>query len=275
MKVNLILYSSHHAFHTCNEYPGYLTSSVHHSLMGGASTHQGTVTSVCKQLVHCIRYVLFYVKKQDFEYGNKLHIRSHTTKLKKMSSNRLEPIRRSIDVLWILVILVVSVFPLGNSFVIQQQTITVIHRTSQLYNLKNDLFADISVPIRTGGVHASVIPTIKGSQVVDQKGNEFKVDSVVRVAIDGLIAYHINSKGQGSYDDKKEFIPDKSDSKKKFLLLPIGLRGRVKKVYDEDVISSNLPILVIFTPGENTEEGYDAPTKFLMHFTPFEVEVVV
>jgi hypothetical protein len=193
-----------------------------------------------------------------------------------MSVNRLEPIRRSIDVLWILVILLALSVPLGSAFVIQvqQQIITRIHRASQVF-LKNDLFADISVPIRTDGVHASVIPTIKGSQVVDQKGNEFKVDSVVRVAIDGLKAYHINSKGQGSYNDKKEFIPDKSDSKKKCLLLPNGLRGIVKKVYDEDVISSNLPILVLFTPGDNVEEGYDAPTKFLMHFTPFEVEVVV
>ena len=142
-------------------------------------------------------------------------------------------------------------------------------------SLKNDLFADISVPIRTDGVHTSVIPTIKGNQVLDQKGNEFRVDSVVRVSTDGLKAYHVSSKGQGSYNDKKEFVPDSSDSKKKCLLVPIGLRGVVKKVYDEDVISSNLPILVLFTPGENTEEGYDAPTRFLMHFTPFEVEVVL
>lgn len=186
----------------------------------------------------------------------------------------MEPIRRSINALWILVILLALTFPPGNSFVIQQQMVTTMHRTSQIF-LKNDLFADISVPIRTDGVHASVIPTIKGSQVLDQKGNEFKVDSVVRVAIDGLKAYHINSKGQGSYNDEKAFIPDTSDSKKKYLLLPSGLRGKVKKVYDEDVISSNLPILVLFTPGESTEEGYDAPTKFLMHFTPYEVEVVV
>ena len=188
--------------------------------------------------------------------------------------NRLGPIRRSILALLIHLLLLASVMPLVNSFVIQQIMNTKMHRTSQI-SLKPDLFADISVPIRTDGVHTSVIPTLKGIEVLDQKGNAFHVDSVVRVSIDGLKAYHVNSKGQGSYNDEKEFVADKSDSKKKYLLLPIGLRGIVKKVYDEDVVSSNLPILVIFTPGENTEEGYDAPTKLLMHFTPYEVEVVV
>jgi hypothetical protein len=178
------------------------------------------------------------------------------------------------EALLILLLLLASDFPTVNSFTIQQTINTRTHKTSQIC-LQNDLFADVSVPIRTDGVHTSVIATPKGSQVLDQNGNEFNVDSIVRVSIDGLKAFHVNSKGQGSYNDKKEFVPDTSDTKKKFLLLPIGLRGTVKKVYDEDVISSNLPILVVFTPGENTEEGYSAPTKFLMHFTPFEVEVVV
>ena len=176
--------------------------------------------------------------------------------------------------LLILILVTSTVFHVVNSFVIQQTIHSRAHRPSQI-SLKNDLFADVSVPIRTDGVHAIVIPTHEGNQVLDQNGNEFQVDSVVRVSIDGLKAYHVNAKGQGSYNDKKEFVPDNSDSKKKYLLLPVGLRGIVKKVYDEDVISSNLPILVTFTPGENTEEGYDAPTKFLMHFTPFEIEVVV
>ena len=208
----------------------------------------------------------------QYMHGNKTAQLTSKRKSRNMSSNKSEPrIKRSIEVLLILTLLV---SPLINSFVIQQTINARMHRTSQI-SLRNDLFADISVPIRTDGVHTSVISTLKGNQVLDAKGNEFLVDSVVRVSIDGLKAYHINSKGQGVYNDKKEFVPDTSDTKKKCLLLPIGLRGTVRKVYDEDVISSNLPILVVFSPGENTEEGYNAPTKFLMHFTPFEVEVVV
>jgi hypothetical protein len=207
----------------------------------------------------------------------KRHSWPPTAELVSMSANRFGPIRRLGALLIHLLCISASMNTVVNSFVIHQTTTpsnTRKNRTSHIF-LKNDLFADVSVPIRTDGVHTSVLPTLKGHQVLDQKGNEFHVDSIVRVSIDGLKAYHVNSKGQGSYNDQKEFVPDTSDSKKKNLLLPVGLRGIVKKVYDEDVISSNLPILVLFTPGEHADEGYDAPTKFLMHFTPFEIEVVV
>jgi hypothetical protein len=172
------------------------------------------------------------------------------------------------------VIVAVMFSSMIDSFIIQPQLISTFHKNMQVY-MNNDLFTDVSVPIRTGGVHASVIPVMKDHRVLDKNGVEFTVDSIVRVSVGGLKAYQVNSKGQGSYNDKKEFVPDASDSKKKCLFLPIGLRGVVRKVYDEDVVSSNLPILVLFTPGENKEEGYDAPTKFLMHFTQSEVEVVV
>ena len=223
------------------------------------------------QLLLSHTFIYFNKKKQypKSTAGATIH---STNFFENMRANNLDPIRRSVEGFWILLIVLASIFSLANSFVIQQQITARTQRTSSF--LQNDLFTDISVPIRTDGVHTSVIPTIKGAQVLDQNGKEFLVDSVVRVSIEGLKAYHVNGKGQGSFNDKKEFVPDTSDSKKKYLLLPIGLRGTVKKVYDEDVISSNLPILVVFTPGENADEGYDAPTKFLMHFTPFEVEVV-
>jgi hypothetical protein len=138
---------------------------------------------------------------------------------------------------------------------------------------QNDLFADLSVTIRTDVAHNN-IPTIVDNQVFDKNGREFSVDGLVRVCVNGLKAYQVNGKGQGSYNELKEFVPDTSDEKKKCLLLPEGLRGRVVKVYDEDVVSANLPIVVLFTPGKDTEEGYDAPTAFRMHFTPQELEFV-
>jgi hypothetical protein len=144
----------------------------------------------------------------------------------------------------------------------------------QLYlRMQNDLFADLSVTIRTD-VTRNNIPTIVDNKVIDKNGREFTEGSIVRVCVDELKAYQVNAKAQGSYNDQKIFVPDTSDSKKKSLLVPRGLRGCVVKVYDEDVISANLPIVVQFTPGENTEEGYDPPAAFRMHFTPQEVECV-
>jgi hypothetical protein len=135
--------------------------------------------------------------------------------------------------------------------------------------MAEDLFADIAVTVRTSDFH-----TTSGETVVDKNGKEFTVGSVIRVCVEGLKAYQINPKGQGAYGDDKKFVPDVSDAAKKFLLLPVGLRGTVTKVYDENVISANLPIQVKFSPGTNLEEGYDPPTALLMHFMAHEVECV-
>ena len=140
-------------------------------------------------------------------------------------------------------------------------------------NMQNDLFADLSVTIRTDVAHNNV-PTLVDNRVIDKNGREFTVGCIVRVCVNELKAYQVNSKAQGSYNDQKVFVPDTSDSKKKALLVPSGLRGCVVKVYDEDVISANLPIVVQFTPGENTEEGFDPPASFRMHFTPQELECI-
>jgi hypothetical protein len=105
----------------------------------------------------------------------------------------------------------------------------------------------------------------------DKNGKDILVDSLVRVAAANLKAFHVNKSGFGSYNDKKEFVQSTEFS---YLLLPKGLCGRVIRVYDENVIGANLPILIKFTPGDNIEEGYDAPAPFTMHFLPDEVECV-
>lgn len=98
------------------------------------------------------------------------------------------------------------------------------------------------------------------------------VDSIVRVAVPGLKAYQVNKSGFGTYDSNKSFV---YDAGLKYLILPEGLRGKVTRVYDENVIAANFPILVKFTPGEHcSEEGYDVPVPFTMHFLPEEVECV-
>lgn len=134
--------------------------------------------------------------------------------------------------------------------------------------MAEDLFADIAVTVKTSDFYSTF-----GEKVVDKNGKEFELGSVVRVCVDGLKAFQISSKGQGRYVDKI-FVADVSDASNKYLVLPAGLRGTVTKVYDENVISANLPIQVKFNPGTNMEEGYDPPTAFLMHFMAHELECV-
>jgi hypothetical protein len=105
--------------------------------------------------------------------------------------------------------------------------------------------------------------------VQDGQGRPITVGTIVRIAVDGLKAYQIAPKGQGSYNAQKEFVAGS-----KYLVLPVGLRGVVQKVYDIDNVSANFPVQVKFEPGQHTEEGFDPPTAFLMHFLEAEVECV-
>lgn len=112
------------------------------------------------------------------------------------------------------------------------------------------------------------------SSLEDSEGNELKVGSIIKVAVEGLKAFQVNKKGFGSFVDG-EFSPnqDASERRDKHLELPVGLRGIVTKLYDVDEISSNLPIQAKFEPGKHDSEP-DPPVTFLMHFSPNEVEAV-
>lgn len=110
----------------------------------------------------------------------------------------------------------------------------------------------------------------------DKNGDSISVGCVVRVAAENLKAYQVPAKGYGKFNENKEFVPATAGGERetKSLLLPVGLRGVVAKVYNVEAVSSNFPIQVKFTPGENTDEGYDPPVAFLMHFGSREVECV-
>ena len=125
--------------------------------------------------------------------------------------------------------------------------------------------------------------------VQDAKGATVSVGNVVRVCVPNLQAHQIQSNFYGSFDpNTKEFIAvvvnddddNSSDelssgSSPKALILPVGLRGEVTKVYTAANLSANFPIQVKFTPGQHVgEEGYDAPSAFVMHLASNEVEVV-
>jgi hypothetical protein len=116
----------------------------------------------------------------------------------------------------------------------------------------------------------------KPDEIVDNNGKTFVVGSVVRVSVDGIKQYQIPPKGIGSFDSQKQFVKDESTDKsvKKFLALPVGLRGTVTKVYNIDDVSANFPVQVKFESGKHTDEGFDPPSTFSMHFVPHEIECV-
>ena len=108
----------------------------------------------------------------------------------------------------------------------------------------------------------------------DANGKVISVGIIVRIAKEGLKACQVPPKGKGSFDSDKKFVPMPKDSPRglRCLKLPVGIRGVVTKVYDERQIGANFPIQVKFVPGENTDEGYDPPVSFLMHFLANEIE---
>jgi hypothetical protein len=114
------------------------------------------------------------------------------------------------------------------------------------------------------------------AQVLECKsGKEITQGAVVRVSTDGLQAFQISPKGQGTYDESKQFVPlPKGSTTGKYLIVPAGLTGVVTKIYDMEVVSANFPVQVKFQPGEHVEEGYEAPVAFLMHFLPEELECI-
>ena len=111
----------------------------------------------------------------------------------------------------------------------------------------------------------------------DKNGKQLTVGSIVRVAVDNLKAYQVSAKGIGKFNESKEFVPASPDGERatNCLILPAGIRGVVTKLYDkESSLSANFPVQVKFSPGEYTDEGYDPPVPFFMHFGIREIEAV-
>lgn len=115
--------------------------------------------------------------------------------------------------------------------------------------------------------------------LVDRHGNEFQVGGVVRVCAENIRQFQIPPTGAGQYNESKKFVPESSTSdpnnNKSSLILPVGLRGTIVKLYQKANLSANYPIQVAFAPGKQVEEGYDPPVKFSMHFAASELECIV
>lgn len=113
--------------------------------------------------------------------------------------------------------------------------------------------------------------------IEDKNGKTIKAGSIVRVIAKNLKAHQVPVEARGSFNDEKQFVPVRDDAPRaqRNLEVPIGMRGVVIKIINKTArLSANFPIQVQFTPGENTEEGYDSPAPFVMHFGADEIEAV-
>ena len=144
-------------------------------------------------------------------------------------------------------------------------------RTSETA-LQSDLFADVT-------------PTTQPSDKVvedvihlDINGKEISVGSLIAIASTSnpIKAHSVHESNYGQFDPiSQEFIPqDKSTMTRatSCLVLPVGLRGEVTKIYNTNEWDRTHPILVNFKTGE--ESGYNLPKAFSLHVDANEVEVL-
>jgi hypothetical protein len=129
-----------------------------------------------------------------------------------------------------------------------------------------------------------------GERRNDDQMFPFAVGDTVRVVVPDLRGYQIPAKGRGRYEptatasttnhQQLVFVPDPSLP---YLILPIGLQGIVEKVFDNSVLSANLPIRVSFITADNDDDdNHDdnsdttpqPPVNFQMHFAVSELALV-
>eukprot|EP00553_Chaetoceros_curvisetus_P010732 CAMPEP_0204621518 /NCGR_PEP_ID=MMETSP0717-20131115/7197_1 /ASSEMBLY_ACC=CAM_ASM_000666 /TAXON_ID=230516 /ORGANISM="Chaetoceros curvisetus" /LENGTH=143 /DNA_ID=CAMNT_0051635929 /DNA_START=162 /DNA_END=593 /DNA_ORIENTATION=- len=121
----------------------------------------------------------------------------------------------------------------------------------------------------------------KSNKLVDANGIEYTVGCTVMLTKESK-SYSSPKKGWGKFSDvDNTFLPLDVNGEReiprsdKCLVLPSGIRGTVKRVYDISDLKAIHPIQVTFTSGESLGGDYIPPVNLLMHFATKEVEVVV
>ena len=121
-----------------------------------------------------------------------------------------------------------------------------------------------------------------GSQtkITDQNDAEFEVGNIIQTRKE-LKAYHVGNKGYGRFGDDGTFEPldlektellSRSD---KCLVIPIGFRGVVTRVYNTEHYDASQPIVAKFFAGDRKGGKFAPPLDMTMHFVTNEVEVVL
>jgi hypothetical protein len=83
------------------------------------------------------------------------------------------------------------------------------------------------------------------TSILDKNGNDIVEGTVIRL-IKERKAYQVPAKAYGSYDVEKKFVPAQENCprKERNLLLPVGMKGVVIKIYTSETLSPNFPIQV-------------------------------
>lgn len=160
----------------------------------------------------------------------------------------------------------------------QDQTKTTLH-------IENDIHADEIHKMEDAIMMIDTTTDTANNNNNNKQYSYFEVGDIVQVVIPDLRGYQVPAAGRGRYqcmDDNQTimFVPDPS---LKYLILPVGLRGKVEKVYDPNgSLSANLPIRVSFVKPKNDENDDDnddaytpqPPVDFQMYFAASELALV-
>jgi len=136
--------------------------------------------------------------------------------------------------------------------------------------LQSDLFADVT-PQQPSKI-------IEEKIHLDINGKEISVGSLIAIASTSnpIKAHSVPPIMYGQFDPTShEFIPqDKSTMTRatSCLVLPVGLRGEVTKIYNTNEWDRTHPILVNFKAGE--ESSFNLLKAFSLHVDANEVEVL-
>jgi hypothetical protein len=131
-----------------------------------------------------------------------------------------------------------------------------------------DFFADVTPPEET-----------MVAEQKDANGNVIAIgQKVAIVSHNNVRAHHVAKSSYGSFDSTtKQFLPQDESTltrKTSCLLLPEGLRGEVRNVYDTNEWDRAHPILVEFGSDEDRNDGFSLPNTFTMHVGAKEITVV-
>ena len=114
------------------------------------------------------------------------------------------------------------------------------------------------------------------SKIVDKNSIAF-VEGCTIQTTKSIKAFQVAASGRGSFDGST-FVPleetDDTPRNDKCLIMPVGFRGTVTRVYDVDEFDANHPIIAKFMKGDAMGGEFEPPITFLMHFDENEVEVV-
>jgi hypothetical protein len=118
------------------------------------------------------------------------------------------------------------------------------------------------------------------SKLLDDKGTEFTVGCIIETTKE-VKAFQIARKAYGRFSEEDgSFIPLEYENLsevprfEKCLVMPVGFRGTVTRVYDIDEFDATQPIIAKFFEGETCEGDFAPPMTFMMHFDTPEINVV-